>query len=154
MADHVRTQCRDAAVALLANLTVGSDTVSAEGGRPESRPLMEANLPAILVYTNEEEAEYTSGTRGSRRLERRCQLMVHGFAQDTNDLDKTLDAIAKVVEAALEAAPTLGGLAKDVYLTGTTKSVDPEAKQPTGEVVLNFTVEYHTREGAPDAAFA
>lgn len=154
MADHVRTQCRDAAVALLANLTVGADTFSAEGGRPESRPLQEADLPALLVYTNEEEADYTSGTRGSRRQERRCQLMVHGFAQDTADLDKTLDAIAKVVEAALEAAPTLGGLAKDVYLTGTTKSADPEAKQPTGEIVLNFTCEYHTREGAPDSALA
>lgn len=150
MADHARTQCRDAAVGLLDNLT--TTVTNCFAGRPESRPLQEGELPGLLVYTNEEESEFTAGQRGSRRRERNCQLLVHGFAQDASDLDKKLDTIAKEVEAALEADPTLGGKAKDVYLTGTVKSSAGEAKTPTGEIVLTFTCEYHTREGVPDAA--
>lgn len=150
MADHVRTQIRDAAKTLVTGLaTTGANAFA---GRPESRPLQEAELPALLVYTNEEESEFQSGTRPARRKVRNCQLLVHGFAQIVADLDKTLDTIAKEVEEALEAAPTLGGLAKDLYHTGTTKESDPEAAKPTGEIVLTFTCEYHTREGDSDAA--
>lgn len=152
MADHVRTQCRDAAKTSVTGLATTGSNVFA--GRPESRPLQEGELPGLLVYTNEEESEHTAGTRGSRRKERACQLMIHGFAQDAADLDKKLDTIAKEVEAALEADPTLGGKAKDVYLTGTVKDSEPDAKTPTGEIVLTFTCEYHTREGVPDVPLA
>jgi len=152
MADHLRTQIRDAAKTLVTGLvTTGANAFA---GRPESRPLQESELPGLLVYTNEEESEFASGQRPTRRQVRNCQLLVHGFAQATADLDKTLDTIAKEVEAALEADPTLGALAKDLYLTNTAKESDPEAKQPTGEIVLTFTCEYHTREGIPDAALA
>lgn len=150
MTDHLRTQIRDAAKTLVTGLTTTG--ANAFAGRPESRPLQAGELPGLLVYTNEEESEFVSGQRGARRKVRNCQLVVHGFAQVVPDLDKTLDTIAKEVEEALEASPTLGDLAKDLYLTGTVKESDPEAKQPTGEIVLTFTCEYHTREGDSDAA--
>lgn len=150
MANHVRTQIRDAAKTLVTGLTTTG--ANAFAGRPESRPLQDAELPGLLVYTNEEESEYVSGQRGTRRKARNCQLLVHAFAKGTGDIDATLDTIAKEVEQALEADPTLGALAKDLYLTGTTKESDPEAKQPTWEIVLTFTCEYHTREGDSDAA--
>jgi hypothetical protein len=152
MADHVRTQVRDAVKTLVTGLTTTG--ANAFAGRPESRPLQESELPGLLVYTNEEESEHVAGQQGSRRKARNGQLMVHGFAQSTADIDKTLDTIAKEVEAALEAAPTLSGLAKDLYHTNTEKRSDPEAAKPTGEIVLTFTCEYHTREGIPDAALA
>jgi len=152
MADHVRTQIRDAALDLIDALTTTGSRAYA--GRPGSRPLQESELPALLVYTNEEEAEYVSGQQGARRIQRNCQLMVHGFAQGTGDIDKTLDTIAKEVEEALMAAPTLGGKAKDLFLTNTTKESDPEAQKPTWEIVLTFTCEYHTREGDSDAALS
>lgn len=152
MANHVRTQIRDAAVDLLDGLTTTSTRCS--GGRPGSRPIQESELPCLLVYTNEEESEPVSGTQGTRRAHRAVQLVVHGYAAGTGDIDATLDTIAKEVEAALAAAPTLGGLAKDVYLTGTVKESDPEAQQPTWAIVLTFTCEYSTREDIPDAALA
>lgn len=152
MANHVRTQIRDAAVDLLDALTTTSTRCS--GGRPRSRPVQESELPCLLVYTNEEESEPVSGQMGTRRMDRNCQLIVHGYAQGTGDVDATLDTIAKEVEAALAAAPTLGGLAKDSYLTGTAKESDPEAQQPTWEIVLTFTVQYQTREDVPDASLA
>ncbi len=152
MANHVRTQIRDAAVALLDALTTTSTRCT--GGRPKSRPIQETELPCLLVYTQEEESEPVSGQMGTRRLQRAVQLMVHGYAQGTGDIDATLDTIAKEVEEALAASPTLGGLCKDLYLTGTVKDSDPEAQQPTWEIVLTFTCEYATREDDADAALA
>jgi hypothetical protein len=150
MANHIRTQIRDAAVALLDSLETTRDKCT--GGRPKSRPIQESELPCLLVYTNEEESEPVSGTMGARRIARAVQLVVHGFVASTGDADETMDTIAKEVEAALAAAPTLGGLSKDLYLTGTTKESDPDAEKPLWELVLTFTCEYSTLETAPDAA--
>lgn len=152
MASHVRTQIRDAAVALLDALETTRDKCT--GGRPNSRPIQESELPCLLVYTNEEESAPASRTMPARRLQRAVQLVVHGYAQGTGDIDATLDTIAKEVEAALGADPTLGGLAKDTYLVGTLKQSDADAQKPTWEVVLTFTCEYSTREDIPDAALA
>lgn len=152
MANHVRTQIRDAAVDLLDALTTTSTRCT--GGRPKSRPIQESELPCLLVYTQEEESEPVSGTMGTRRVSRAVQLVVHGYAQGTGDIDTTLDTIAKEVEVALAANPTLSGKCKDLYLTSTVKDSDPEAKQPTWEIVLTFTCEYSTREDLPDASLA
>lgn len=152
MADHLRTQIRDAAVNLLDALTTTSTRCT--GGRPRSRPIQESELPCLLVYTNEEESEPVSRTLGARRMDRNVQLMVHGYTASTGDADKTMDTIAKEVEAALAASPTLGGLCKDLYLVGTVKESDPEASQPTWELILTFTCQYQTLETAPDAALA
>jgi hypothetical protein len=152
MADHVRTQCRDAAVTLLTSLTTTGANVFA--GRPESRSLQTTELPGLLVYTNETEAEDAAGQIGSRRMVELCQLMVEGVAQGTGDVDKTLDTIEKEVRAALAGAPTLSGKAKLVTFTGSEKEHDAENEQPTWRIRMNFTLEYHTRETAPDTALA
>ncbi len=152
MANNLRTQCRDAVKTLVTGLTTTASNAFA--GRPESRPLQENELPGLLVYTNETESEMVSGQRGSRRKVNSCELVVHGVAQSTSDVDATLDTIEKEVLAAVEASPTLGGLAKDLYHVGSSKVTDPEAKKPTGEILIRFTLEYHTREGVPDAALA
>lgn len=152
MADHVRTQIRDAAIAKLSGLATTGSRVF--GGRPETRPLQESDLPGLLVYTAEEESAAESGTIGTRRLMRTCQLVVHGFAQGTGDVDKTLDTIAKEVEAALAADPTLGGRAKDLVIASTTKESADDAAQPAWTVRLSFVCEYSTREDIPDAALA
>lgn len=152
MADHVRTQIRDAAVTRLTGLVTTGTRCS--GGRPKSRPVQESELPCLLVYTAETEGELVSRKMGARRLAEVAQLVIHGFAQGTGDVDKTLDTIEKEVRVALAADPTFVALAKDSYFTGSVKESDPEAKQPTWEIVINFTVEYSTREDAPDAALA
>ena len=58
------------------------------------------------------------------------------------------------MRAALEAAPTLSGLAKDLWCAKAEKASDPEAEQPTWWIRLTWRCEYDTREGAPDAALA
>lgn len=152
MANHLRTQIRDAAVTRLTGLTTTGTRCT--GGRPKSRPVQESELPCLLVYTAETEAEPVSGTMGTRRMDDAAQLIIHGFARGTGDVDATLDTIEKEVRAALATAPTFGALAKDSYFTGSVKESDPEAQQPTWEIVITFTVAYSTRETAPDVALA
>jgi len=152
MADHLRTQIRDAALARVNALTTTS--TRAYAGRPETQPLQPTQLPALLIYTNETESEEASGTRGSRRFVHLCDIVIDGFAKGTGDMDKTLDTIEKEVRVALEAAPTLGGLCKDLVCTNVSKEDDPEAEQPCWRIRMTWRCEYHTREGTPDAALA
>lgn len=153
MADHLRTQIRDAAATLLTGLTTTSTRVTK--GRPESRPLQAASdLPGLLVYTNETEAEPATMGQGSRRIQHASELVVEAYAAGTGDVDATMDTIEKEVRVALEGAPTLSGKAKDLYFLGSEKESDSEAEQPTWRNRMRFRVEYETREGAPDTALA
>lgn len=152
MADHVRTQIRDAAVDALDALTTTSTRCFA--ARPGTRPLQDSDLPCLIVYTNDESSEAVSGQMATRRLERRLELMVRGYAKGTGDIDKTLDTICAEVETALAADPTLGGKAKDLVLDSTAKEDDEDVEQPTWRVTMRWLAEYSTREAAPTAALA
>ncbi len=150
MTDHVRTQIRDKVVDLCDALTTTSTRCF--GARPKTRPLQ--TLPALIVYTNGETIEPVSGQRGTRRLERPLDLVIEGYASGSGDVDKTLDTMNAEVEAALAADPTLGGLAKDLYLSKIEKEDDDEAEKPTWLIRMTWYCEYHTRETAPTAALA
>lgn len=152
MANHLRTQIRDAALTLVTGLS--TTAARAYAGRPETRPLQPTELPALLIYTNETESEEVAGTRGARRFQHLCDVVIEGYAKGTGDVDATLDTMEKEVRVALEAAPTLGGLCKDLLCTSATKEDDPESEQPCWRIRMTWRCEYHTREGAPDAALA
>lgn len=152
MADHIRTQIRDAALALVTGLgTTGS---RAYAGRSETRPLQPTELPGLLLHTTETQSEEASGTRSSRRFIHECDLIITGYAKGTGDIDKTLDTIEKEVRVALEAAPTLGGKCKDLICTAVSKDNEADAEQPSWAIRMTWRCEYHTREGVPDAALA
>ena len=152
MADHLRTQIRDAVLTRITGLTTTG--VRAYAGRAETRPLQASELPGLLVHTNDTETEEVSGTRGTRRLLHLADVVVEGYAKGTGDIDKTLDTIEKEVRAALEAAPTLGGLCKDLVCTGINKDNEADSEQPCWRIRMTWRCEYHTREGIPDAALA
>ena len=152
MANHVRTQIRDAALVLVTSLTTTG--ARAYAGRPETRPLQPTELPGLLVHTKDTESEDISGTRGSRRFQHLCDVVIDGFSKGTGDIDATLDTIEKEVRVALEANVTLGGLCKDLVCVSANKEDDPEAEQPCWRIRMTWRCEYHTREGAPDAALA
>lgn len=152
MADHLRTQIRDAVVTAVTGLaTTGANVFAA---RPGTRPVQTSELPALLVYSNDTDSEPSSGQRGSRRFEHVAELLVLGLAAGTGDVDRTLDTIEKEVRAALEGNPTLSGKCKDLWLERAEKEHDEEAEQPTWLVRMTWRCEYHTREGVPDAALA
>jgi len=152
MADHLRTQIRDAALTRVTSLTTTG--ARAYAGRPETRPLQPTELPGLLVHTTETESEEATMGRGSRRLIHNCDLIITGYAKGTGDIDKTLDTIEKEVRVALEAAPTLGGLCKDLICVNASKDNEADAEQPSWAIRMTWRCEYHTREGIPDAALA
>lgn len=152
MADHAKTQIRDAAATACAALTsTGANVFKA---RPDERPLQEGELPALCIYTDEEDIEVGTLGRSGRRLIRTLELRFRGSAKSTGDLDKTLDNITKEVEAAIGADPTLGGKCKDAYPIAVRKDRDAEGEKPASWVEIVFSVEYHTAQGTPDAALA
>lgn len=154
MADHVKTQIRDAVAAsgVLGNLTTTATRVFK--ARPDDLPLQSTELPALCIYTDEEEIELGTLSRSGRRLIRRLQLKVRGYVQASGDIDKSTDTITKEVETAMAADVTLGGLAKDIEPISVTKGQDAEGETPVAWVELLYIVEYHTAQGTPDAALA
>ncbi len=157
MADHVKTQIRDAVAAsgVLGNLTTTGARVFL--ARPEEKPLQAATpteLPGLCIYTDEEELELGTLSRSGRRMIRTLQLKIRGYVQASGDIDKSTDTITKEVETAMAADVTLGGKCKDLWPVSVTKGQDAEGELPVAWVEIMFTVEYHTAQGAPDAALA
>lgn len=113
-------------------------------------PLQAAELPGLLVFTNNESAQRL--TLGAPSImDRTLELVVEGYARATSNLDDTLDGIAKEVEVAIAGDHNLSGLAKSTTLRSTTVEM-VEADQPVGMIRLTFDVSYMAREDAPDVA--
>lgn len=153
MADHVKTQIRDAAASACTGLTTtGANVFKA---RPDERPLQDTELPGLIIYTDQETEERISKlANGDFRIAHVLELRVRGYAKSNGDLDKTLDTITKEVEVALAADQTLGGKAKDLVPAAQVKDRDAEGEKPASYVEMIFNVEYHTAQTAPDVALA
>lgn len=146
MANHLRRQIREAAAARVTGLS----TTAARVYQMRIYPLQTAELPGLLVFTNDETAQRL--TLGAPSImERRLELVIEGFAKATSNLDDTLDGIAKEVEVAIAGDYGLGGLVKSTTLRSTQVQM-VEADKPIGMVRLVFDVLYMARETAPDVA--
>jgi len=148
MADHIRKQLREAVSTLLTGLTTTSTRVF------ESRVyvLNDADLPCLVITTNEEQVELGSVGFPSM-LNRQLDLQVRALAKANSNLDDTLDAIIKEVEIALNAsvvANTLNGLVKSITLSSIFIDMNGEAESPMGQAVMSFTVLYKTQANTPD----
>jgi len=140
---HLRKAIREHVVTTCTGLsTTGSNVF-------ETRyfPLQTANLPAILVYTNEESIEeYTLGT-STRTQIRILQVIIEAHAQGTSDIDDTLDTISEEIEEAMCVDPSRGGNAKDTKLINTEYEFDT-GSQKTGLARFTYAITYATKENA------
>jgi hypothetical protein len=147
MANHVRQQIREKVGTLLTGLTTTGSNIF------ESRvyPLESANLPALVVYTKNEDSEpIVIGT--NRLSSRNLSLIVEIYAKTTTDFDDTIDTISKEVEVAIASDTTLNGLTKDIYLESTEIEYNGEGEQPVGYATLTFLTNYYVNEQNPDVA--
>jgi hypothetical protein len=145
MADHIRRQVRDAAVAALTGLATTGSRVFAS----RIYPLQDAELPGLLVYTQNEDA--ARAELGGLLFERTLELVIEGHVKAADGFDDTADAIAKEAEAALAANQGIGG-AKYVHLRRTEVEFDAQAEQGAARIRLTFEVLYYTTLGSPDVA--
>lgn len=143
---HVRTQLRNAVVALLTGLpTTGANVFVAPVD-----PTTTDQLPALLVFTSSETSQPVE--LGEPRIcERPLRLEVRALARQTDDLQDTLDQICLEVERAL-AMPNSLDAAKRTTLLATAIRMDGDFSKPVGQAALVYEVSYYVAENAPDVA--
>lgn len=145
MSKHVRQQIREAAVAQLKQLPATAGRVYT--GDPYAKP---ADDGAHLVVGVPEEAPNTDYDDLGTYRGRRALLLVVGYAEAIL-IEDALDDIALQVEAALEGS-LLGGLAKDINFARMSKVIDDAGKKRSGEVRMEFAVDYRIKRGQPATA--
>jgi len=113
---------------------------------------LEANeLPALKVFTGSEAIEVIDLSSNPLQ-DRNLTVTVTAVAKAVSNLDDTLDTMIKEVEVAVATNNTLGGLVKDVVITGSDVEMNAEAEVPTGQAILTFNANYYTRAQAPDVS--
>lgn len=147
MANHLRTQCRDAIVTAVTGLA----TTGANVFKSVVYPLAAASLPSLIVRVGPERMTGEGTLQAPRRQVRSCDFDVIAVAESAVDIDGTLIAIAMQVEAAL-AMPGVVGPWKTLTLVSSTPRLDGSGELPRGQLALTYRAEYRLQEGAPDVA--
>lgn len=151
MADHVRTQIRNALATLLAVLpTTGENVFRATG-----RSIPESQLPALIIGVGGESIT-GSTVHGPDLLEREVDLMVTAVVMATDELDDTVDRILKEVEEKLNETGTadlLDGLLKlNDFSELSEIEIDNTGKKPVGRQVMTRRGLYFTSADDPTTA--
>ena len=149
MANHLRRQIREAAVTAVTGLA----TTGARVFKNRVYPLQDSELPALVIATNDEAISSETAPR-PRSQQRELALVIEAVAKANDDLDDTLDQIAKEVEIALAAngQAWLAGIAKWASLSQIEIELRGESEKVTGSARLTYLVTYMALETAPDVA--
>lgn len=144
---HARQLIREAAAAQLTGLATTAGRVYAA----RVHPLGPAGIPAILVFTNQEQV-ISESEFAPREQRRTLELVIEGYARLSADVDDQLDQIASEIETAIAADTTLGDTARDCELTSINTDLFGEGDQFMGLLTMTYSVLYFTTEGAPTVA--
>ncbi len=147
MSTHVRRQIREAAKVALLGLASTADRVFT--GDPYGKDPDELGGAFLIVAAPEEAPNPDYDDMGSKRG-RRLTLLVVGYASAI-EIEDVLDAIGMEVEQALEGN-LFGGLAKDTMFARASKVMDDQGRKRSGEIRLEFAVDYRMARGQPAAA--
>jgi len=138
---HVRQQVRERAGTILTGLSLTGSNVF------ESRlyPLIDADLPCILITTDGEEIieSTVSGV-----VQRSILLNIAVKDKLTTDLDDRIDAISIEIEAAI--ANDTSQILRHAALVDVEIEIDPEGDQPIGTAKLLYRVQAFTAPNDPE----
>ena len=145
---HVRKQIRDAVKSAITGLsTTGSNAFNTR-----LHPLHENKLPAVNVYTANEESELVSITNSGCRLARTLELVVEVYVKKSNGYDDDIDQIAVEVEEALNSDTTLSNLTKWVIPAEVEIRFEGEGEKPVAVATMTFNCLYETIDSDPETA--
>lgn len=137
---HARQSIREAVATAVTGLASTGSWVFRSRMRPQE------SLPCLLVNAGDEEVLTSEGNVQTRVLE----IEIVGVAKAAANVDDSLDTIASEVEAAVQAAGTLGGkVSVPPALARISTAFDDSLEQPVGEITLVFACTYFTNAGAP-----
>lgn len=152
MANHVRQQIREAVATTLTGLATTSTRVF----QSRIRPLIDAELPALRVYTAQEQVNNAVTIGFPNRQERTLTVRVEAVVKAVTNFDDTVDTIIKECEAAINAstsAYTAGGLARGgITLDAIEVDLDDSVEKPVAIARMDFQALYFTQSNAPDVA--
>jgi|GEM_PF-605941 len=142
---HVRRQI---VLAIVDRLRADVPGVTVKAGR--SAPLPTASLPYILVHARREAAQSVTSRGDEVRLQRRLTVQIDIVHADVDDDDGESDRFCLLVEKAMQADPTLGGLLHDLEGPDTVLDARAEGETRIGRARLEYQLEYHTTALRPD----
>lgn len=119
--------------------------------RARRSAVADARLPALVMASRMDPPEQLTAMV-TRNVER---ITVTAMAKAAGDaaLDSALADLTAAVQRAIDADPTLGGLAVDAQLVDADQGLaDDEGAGFRGEAALTYAVEYWTRPGDPYTA--
>lgn len=130
--------------AVIATLQAANTVAGTRVFANRARPLFEAELPAILVYTKDEAAEIfnVAGPEYKRNLRLSLELVVQAGADQA--LDDLLDDFCEAVEQAMfNDANYYGGVSSDIYLGETEMDILTEGAKPIGAAKITLMLPYY-----------
>ncbi len=145
--NHPRTAIRDALVDRLktkvddAFLTDAEDKIY--GSR--SKPLFDQFLPAILVYARNEnilEERYTTDGHGATKRE--LEIAFEAVVLGDEEVDTTLDKIAKQIEDAFDGWEMPTRKADVLKLKSTEIDISIDGSKIYGAIRLTYNITYYT----------
>lgn len=132
---HARTRIRNAIV----DLCTGLDTTGANVFETRVYPLADSSLPAISVYTDQDEMTEMLGTvKELRESTIRLELSVKA----TTGYEDTLDTIRAEVETALGADSTLGIGVEYSHFDSVDIELGDDEEQPIAQANMIWRVVY------------
>ncbi len=147
---HLRTQLINKLVEILQDKTLAEARVFSN----RLRNMLESEMPAILIYTNNEDANRDgTGRPAKQRRELNINLDIYANTIEDDaeaDLDNTLNTIASQVEQILAVNHTLEGLSNDIKYTGMEINLNSEGEKPFGILRMNYTISYRVYENNPN----
>ena len=145
---HIRQQVRNAVAAKIQEIPELQNSVF------QSRvyELSRGELPAAIIFTENEEVEETTRQRQIQIQRRLIFVSVYIFARASDNIEDELDRLAGEVEKKSLADGTLGGIAAETSLENTGLFIGGDTDAPTGAAKLTFKVMTLTKAGEPDKA--
>ncbi len=145
---HARTQIRNAVVTLLTGLTTTDDRVFTS----RVHPLSEQELPALLVFVDEESIERQT-IHAPALLSRSVAIRVECVSALASGLDDDLDQMALEVEHAIAGNPTLTGIFNgDMIPLGIEVDRSGDGAVHVGRLTVVFQAVYEVMSNAVDTA--
>lgn len=140
---HERADIRNQAVT---QLIAGNTGAAGRVFKTRMAPVKGAELPAIAVYTLDEDVDPESVTTSPRKLYRTVDLVIDAWAQVPADgsIDDALDDLALQVETAMDADIFLGTTARSSFLSRTEIAVSVDGDMISGCAHMIYSVEYRT----------
>ncbi|GAB7527914.1 hypothetical protein PS3A_03200 [Pseudomonas sp. 3A(2025)] len=146
---HPREAIRKQACAQLLGRTSAGARVFASRVAPLITNDWQNELPAIIVYTLDEQGELQHAA--PREYLRTVQLVIEIHASATEALDDTLDTLARQVENLLLVDDTLGGTVNDLLYASTKMIIRDDGAELIGGCRIILNAQYLDRH--PDDLF-